>query len=274
MSTTVIISQLYIYPVKSLPGLAVSKLPLDRLGAVDDRRYMLVDEAGKFVSQRQHANLALVNMQEHAEGWLIAFPNGESRVLKREGDMDVPVEVTIWNDTCPAFDQGDKWAEWFSAGLGKSIRLVYTPKEISRRIDPDYCIQDRYVSFVDGYPLMITSESSLAKINQHLEQPITMQRFRPSIVVKGSEAFAEDDWQLLVLSNNKLPNNELSLVKPCARCVIPTINLETAQKEKVVWQILQKLRQAENGKIYFGQNTIHQYEGVLHIGEELSVVRK
>ena len=271
MSSSVVISQLFIYPIKSFPGLSVTSLPLDKLGAIDDRRYMLVDENGKFVSQRQHANLALTKLEQHADGWLVSFPESTkqttSRLLLREGIKDRLVSVTIWNDTCQAFDQGDEWADWFSEGLGKLVRLIYTPKEIKRRIDSDYCSQDRHVSFTDGYPLLVTTESSLEEINQHLDIPIAMQRFRPNIVVKGSEAFAEDNWKSI-----KSAENELALVKPCSRCVIPTINLQTAKKEKVVWQTLQKLRQAEDGKIYFGQNAIHQHDGRLHVGDVLEVV--
>ncbi len=267
MSSSVVISQLFVYPIKSFPGLSVSSLTLDSLGAINDRRYMLVDESGKFVSQRQHANLALVSLEQHVDGWQVKFPESEPRILPVEGQIEQLINVTIWSDSCEVYDQGDDWAEWFSAALGKPVRLVYTPKDIQRRIDPDYCSQDRHVSFTDGYPLLVTSVSSLQEINSHLDISITMQRFRPNVVVSGSNAFAEDNWQYL-----KSSDNELALVKPCSRCVIPTINLETAQKEKVVWQTLQKLRQAEDGKIYFGQNAIHQHEGVLHVGNRLEII--
>lgn len=266
MTETVTISQLYIHPIKSFPGLSVNSLTLDSLGAINDRRYMLVDENGKFITQRQYASLALIELKQHDQGWQIRFPECEPKLLPFAGTIHSERQVTIWNDSCKAFDQGDEWAAWFSDKLDKPVRLVYTPENINRRVDPDYCPENRHVSFTDGFPLLVTSESSLEAINEELKQPITMQRFRPNIVITGADAFAEDNWYAL-----KSENNEFQLVKPCSRCVIPTINLQTAGKEKAVWQALQQLRQADDGKIYFGQNAIHQHEGELHVGDQLLI---
>ncbi len=267
MTISVTVSQLFIHPVKSLPGLSVPSLQLDRIGAVGDRRYLLVDAEGKFLSQRQESRLALIHLAEGEGGWLLSCEGGGQRFLPKVGVQNHKVTVTVWNDSCEAFDQGDAWAAWFSAFLGKPARLVYTPPEIERRIDRNYCADERHVSFADAYPLLVVSESSLNEINRHLSHPIGINRFRSNVVVTGSAAFAEDGWRALAFGENRL-----ALVKPCSRCVIPTINPATAGKEREVWLVLEKLRKRADGKIYFGQNAIHQQPGELRVGDKLAVV--
>lgn len=264
----VTISGLYIYPIKSCAGIAVDSLHLDAMGATHDRRYMLVDEQGVFVTQRQQAALVHIGVAVHEQGWMITLPDIGEKVLPFQGVSQQPTPVKVWSDTFVAYDQGDEWAALFSCFLGKPVRLVYTGLQTERQIDAAYCETARPVSFADGFPLLLANESSLRVLQEYLmgklESPLVMMRFRPNIVVKGAGAWAENQWKQLHI--NVLV---LSLVKPCSRCVIPTINLQSANKEPVIWKALETFCKADDGKVYFGQNLIHQSNGILRIGDEV-----
>lgn len=263
---SVSISQLWVYPIKSCQGVQVDTLLLDALGAADDRRYMLVDENGVFVTQRQFASLVLISIIRHEQGWLITLPDGLSRVLPAVGLTEQIVDVVVWGDSFSAFDQGDQWAQFFSIFLQRNVRLIYTDSHTSRCINNQYSPEKRQVNFADGFPLLIVNKSSLDLINQHLDIPITAERFRPNIVVVGAPAFAEQAWKILIADDVML-----ALVKPCSRCVIPTINLSTAKKEKRVWQVLEQLCKKEDGAVYFGMNVIHSNNATLSIGQCLTI---
>jgi uncharacterized protein YcbX len=258
------ISKLYIYPIKSCAAIAVNTMPLDTQGAANDRRYMLVDESGQFITQRQYSRLVFVNVEAHQQGWLITLPDIGVKILPLHGVVNQSIRVKVWSDTFDAYDQGDEWADFFSSFLGKKVRLVFSHSNTERRIDPHYCKTARPVSFADGFPLLLTNESSLAVLNERLENPVDMLRFRPNIVVKGAAAFAENAWETL-----HAPHIQLSVVKPCSRCVIPTINPHTAKKEPAVWQALEAFCKGDDGKVYFGQNVIHKSTGILTVGDAL-----
>lgn len=269
----VVISGLYIYPIKSCAAIAVDSMMLDELGAANDRRYMLVDEYGQFLSQRQCPQLVHVQVRFHAEGWQVTLPAGNSRILPREGLMQDQVAVTVWSDTFSAYHQGDEWAGFFSDFLGKKVRLVFAANNTARRIDPRYCQTVQPVSFADGFPLLLANEQSLHVLNTQLHEPIHMLRFRPNIVVRGAAAFEENSWLHLRTRHEGNALLDLAVVKPCSRCVIPTINPDTAKKQPEVWKALAALCKGEDGNVYFGQNVIHNSIGRLSIGDELQIVR-
>lgn len=260
----IVISGLSIYPIKSCAGIALDTMLLDELGATYDRRYMLVDEQGQFITQRQYARLVHVDIESHQQGWLISLPGVGAKVLPLEGSTLQTMKVTVWSDTFPAYDQGDEWAALFSSFLGKKVRLVFSSVNTARRIDAQYSREARPVSFADGFPLLLANESSLAVLNNALENPVDMLRFRPNIIVRGAPAFAENQWQVV-----HTQNVGLAVVKPCSRCVIPTINPQTAQKQPAIWRVLELFCKASDGKVYFGQNVIHQSNGVLTVGDTL-----
>ena len=265
------VKALYIYPVKSLSGLSVSEISLDSLGAINDRRYMLVDESGRSVSQRRHAKLVLATVDQQGDDWLVTLPELGSKRLPKKGSVEIELAVEVWGDELTAFDQGDAWAEWFSQYLELSVRLVYIPAEPLRLIDKDYSPAKRFVSLTDGYPLLLTSLSSLLAINNELEQKIEINRFRPNIVIDGIKPFAEMQWKTVSFGDVIF-----DLVKPCSRCVVPTIDPQTAKKQKDVWPVLERLCKGAGKKVYFGQNMIHRLNGeekqTVRVGQKRDVI--
>jgi uncharacterized protein YcbX len=177
-------------------------------------------------------------------------------------------EVAIWRDHVGAIDQGDAIARWFTTFLGFRCRLVRQADEAVRLVDPTYATSPTdQVSFVDGYPLLLISEESLADLNARLEQPVPMQRFRPNVVVRGApHAYAEDDWRDLCIGD--VPH---SGVKTCARCVIPHTDQLTPERRHEPLATLTSYRRIERG-VVFGQNVIHHSRGTLRVGDPVSVL--
>lgn len=258
------ISRLFYYPVKSLQGIEVNRLKFDKFGAVNDRRFMLVDKAGNFVTQRQHPILALVKISAVEGGYQVFMPDVGDFFLPMRGERHEQMTVTVWDDALNAYVQPE-WTSRFTHYLGAETQLVYMADDAERGIDKDYCEQHRVVSFVDGFPLLFCTEGSLNFLNENLKQSIDIERFRPNVVVSGVEAFSEMQWQSLEVKGHKF-----DAVKPCSRCVIPTINPQTAQRQPEVFKALQQFCKGEDGNVYFGQNVIHSdCDAEIAVGDEL-----
>lgn len=261
-----ILSAIYIYPVKSCLGIAVNSARLDTWGLEWDRRWMVVDANGCFLTQRQLPRMALVETALNSEALCLKAPNMPELRLPLSGEIGEEVNVRVWQDRCQAVDQGDKASEWFSSFLGaKSIRLVRMSKNFVRPVDPNYAPQDAQVSFADGFPLLIISEASLAKLNSRLEKPIPMNRFRPNLVVTGCEPFSEDNWYTV-----RIGNMVFNGVKLCRRCVITTVDQATGSCGKEPLLTLATFRRVSDG-IIFGQNLVHAGVGELQVGNSISL---
>lgn len=211
---------------------------------------MLIDERGRFLSQRELPQMALLEVRL-GEGHLeVEDRRGGRSVLDigTEPPSGSSIAVTIWGDQCEAVPVSVSADRWFSEVLGQNCRLVYMPDESFRPVDPEYSIGAESVSFADGFPYLIIGEASLGDLNQRLSEPIEMLRFRPNLVFSGGEPFEEDQWQ-----NFTIGSAHFRAAKPCARCQIPTIDLQTGQPGKEPLRTLAGFRR-QNRKIMFGMN--------------------
>ncbi len=259
------IQSLHIYPIKSLGGILLQSSTLLGRGLEFDRRWMLVDSNGIFITQRTNPKLVLLSPQilknelsvySTITGERLAIPilaTGES------------VEVTVWEDAVQAIEVSKEASSWFSGQLNMPVRLVYMPQSTSRFIDKAYAHNLEVVSFADAYPLLLTNEASLDDLNTRLKSKVDMLRFRPNIVVNGNFPFEEDNWSVLHIGNTKI-----EVVKQCARCVVVNINPNNAAKEKEVLQTLATYRKKAN-KVYFGVNALVRQTGEIKVGDELVV---
>jgi uncharacterized protein len=263
----VTLTELYVYPVKSLRGLAVEQWEVDEFGFRHDRRWMVVGANGVALTQRDLPRMALITPALTGSTLQLGAPGLSA--LSVECDDTAPRRpVRVWNDTVDAVDCGEPAAEWLSAFLGQPVRLVYMPDDSFRRVDPAFSPEHRRVSFADAYPFLLITQESLDGLNGRLAQPIEMRRFRPNLVVKGAaHPHAEDDWTRVTIGDITF-----DLVKQCIRCAVPTVNPETGVKgenPKSPTTTLATYRRF-NGKVYFGQNLIHRSTGKLSRGLEVS----
>ena len=261
------LSSLIYYPIKACRGFEVDSAYVERMGLRHDRRMMVVTDQGKFLTQREHPRLAWVTPQWNDGMLILSAPNYDSIQVPIQS-MGIPWPVNIWKSKdVQAIDQGEEAADWFSDWLGASVRLVHLADGYIRRINEKYAVSpDDHTGFADGYPILLVSEESLCDLNSRLERPVSMNRFRPNLVVKGCEPFAEDLWKQI-----RIGEVELAVVKPCARCVVTTIDKETLEQGKEPLKTLGKYRKHELGAI-FGQNCIPLNEGGLRLGMNVEIL--
>ena len=259
------LTALTVYPIKSARGIAVSEWTVDDFGLQYDRRWMVVDRWGEFLTQRSHPRLALVSPSIEDGLLRIEAPGMRSLELPLEPSASGSTGVRVWRDTCRAAWLGERPAGWFSEFLGTSCGLVYMAGETVRPADPAYAPVGTRVSFADAFPFLLISEESLADLNRRLPDPLPMNRFRPNLVVAGTASYQEDRW-------NRIEINGLGLriVKPCARCVVTTTNQSTTERGKEPLRTLATYREV-NGKVMFGQNVVHERIGRLRAGDAVVI---
>lgn len=272
-SSSVVLAQLYTYPVKSCGALSHIRIALDIRGPVWDRRWMVVDTAGVFITQREFPRLALIQPQ-FVDGYLsLSAPGMDAIRLPLQRNAAPCRMVRVWKDTCEALDEGDDLAGWLSDYLHCGARLVRMADEYVRPVDPRYARYPAQTGFADAFPLLIVSEASLAELNRHLvargNAPIPMSRFRPNLVVSGCAAYAEDTWRTV-----RIGSVTLDIVKPCPRCVTTTVDQATGTIPDPAEPLaaLNTFRK-QDGKVMFAQNAIHRSVGVLAVGDLLVVER-
>lgn len=263
------VSQLYIYPIKSLGGIALNKAKVTDRGFQYDRRWMLVDHNNLFITQREIHQMALLKPALTDKGIKVTHSVKQSSyTISFNSFKNEFAAVTIWDDTCTAGFVSDQADVWFSSMLEIPCRLVYMPDETRRITDQRYTGEDSITSFSDAYPFLLIGQSSLDDLNNKLTEALPMNRFRPNIVFTGGEPYEEDMMHTFVISDITFHG-----VKLCARCVMTTIDQENSATGKEPLKTLARYR-SKDKKIMFGQNLSHEGLGEIKIGDELQVVKR
>ncbi|MBM4171930.1 MAG: MOSC domain-containing protein [Ignavibacteria bacterium] len=260
------LTEIKIYPVKSLGGISLTESEVTSRGFKYDRRWLLVDENGKFITQRTYPLMSHINVEIKEKK--LVFSNkhtNESLSISLKPEYNEQKEVIIWNDKVVA-EYVDKNAdEWFSEMLKVKCSLVYMPENTNRFVDSKYAHNNEIVSFADAYPFMIIGQESLNDLNNKLEEKIPMDRFRPNLVFCGGEPFDEDKWKSF-----KIREIRFYPVKPCSRCVVTTIDQNTGIKNVEPLRTLATYRTINN-KVMFGQNLLHKGAGIIKVGDFLTI---
>jgi uncharacterized protein YcbX len=261
--------------VKSCAGIRYEQAELVERGLRYDRQWMVVDADNKFITQREEPTMALIKTAITNDALVLTAPEMPPLSIplaEREGER---YDVTVWKDSPQALDEGDEAAQWLSAFLQREARLVRIPESTKRLTSTEYTPIPGTLSFADGYPLLFISEGSLEDLNSRLaargKDPITMNRFRPNVVVGGCDPYAEDDWQRI-----RVGEIAFDVVKPCARCAITTVDQSRGVSPDVKEPLatLATYRRGKNGGAMFGQNVLHRNLGVLRVGDTIEVIRE
>jgi len=262
------ISQLYIYPIKSLGGIALNEAIITDRGFQYDRRWMLVDHNNLFISQREVHQMALMKLALTDNGVQVTHSvKQSSHTIPFHTAKNEFAAVTIWDDTCTGQFVSDAADEWFSTMLEIPCRLVYMPDNTHRITDQRYTSENSITSFSDAYPFLLIGQASLDDLNSRLAEPLPMNRFRPNIVFTGGEPYREDMMHTFTIGNITFYG-----VKLCARCVMTTINQDNGTTGKEPLKTLARYR-FKNNKIMFGQNLAHKGLGEIRVGDELVVTK-
>jgi hypothetical protein len=289
------ISEINIYPVKSLRGIALDEAVVEKRGLRNDRRWMLTDRNGYFFTQRELPHMAAIRISLNRRGLVASAPGVENLRMPQHPEVKLRQHVTIWQSEVEAHVYDRHVNEWFSEVLKRECRLVLMPDTTERHVNTRFDRGADIVSFADGYPLLLIGEGSLEEVNRRIEaskdalagkvpafHSIPMNRFRPNLVVRGSEAFAEDGWARIRVGEAKF-----RVVKPCARCVITTVDqakgefdgkepLATMASFRLAKQVFpetyESYGQTANG-VLFGENLIPENPGVaIRVGDEVEVL--
>lgn len=260
------IHSLYIYPVKSLAGVQVESFDMDDFGPAGDRRWMIVDEERRFVTQRNYPQLARLQARFSGGRVEVDIP-GEGVFVLQSTEETLP--VLVWRDWVKARVGAGEANDALSRFCGESFRFVFMPEETFRRVDENRVGEYRRVGFADGFPFLITNLASLEELNSRLEQAVEMRRFRPNIVLEGAEPWAEDEWREL-----QIGARQFRLVKPCSRCIMTTVDPDRGVKDPSAQPLrtLTGYRRTDEGVI-FGMNAIHDQPGHIRVGDPVRIVK-
>ena len=268
MSVTV--QSLHVYPVKGMRGIEVSEARATERGLEHDRRWMVVDLAGEFFTQRSHPRLATIWTELLADTLELSAPDAGSVYIPLVPRATVPARVRVWNSICDALPASSEADAWLSEYLGKPCRLVYMPETTRRASNPAYAGEgERLVGFADGYAYLATNLASLADLNTRLaargHPPLPMNRFRPNIVVAGAPAYAEDGWGEL-----RIGGAVLRAAKPCGRCEVTTTDQSTGEvRGPEPLATLATYRTSEEFGVMFGLNLVALEAGMVRRGDRV-----
>lgn len=262
-----VLSEIWIYPVKSLGGIKIDQGVVLKKGLQHDRRWMLVDAQGLAMTQRVFHEMALFRPEISGDTILIRYIKSGKMISSIEFDTSHSFtkqsQAQIWNDKILVGEVDPGVSAWFSRHLGIPCKLVAFPEANPRAVDPEYAVGDDHVSLADAYPFLAIGKASLDDLNRRLDEPVGMNRFRPNLVFTGGEPFAEDHWGRLTIGS--VP---FAAVKKSARCILTTVDQNTGIRGPEPLRTLSTFRKVDN-KVFFGQNMIALGEGILTVGDPI-----
>lgn len=258
-----VVKELYIYPVKSLAGIYVQTARAEEMGFENDRRWMLIDEENQLITQREHPKLSQFYPQIKGDKIEISHYDSIHEFLINE-KLDEPIFSKVWDDESKVVEVNKATSRWFSKELGFGCKLVKIINKGDRKHDSSRLNQTFDVSLADAYPYLLIGSESLDQLNEKLKEKITMQRFRPNIVISTVVAHEEDFFDTFLIGNLKFKN-----AKPCGRCVMVNNNPQTASVSKEPLKTLSTYR-TSNNNVYFGTNILCLNEGKIAVGDVLS----
>ncbi|MBA5761522.1 MOSC domain-containing protein [Vibrio sp. 404] len=264
MATTTL-SQINVYPVKSVGGITLSNAWVEKQGLMFDRRFMLALSDGSMVTARKYPQMVKVNSLLTPNGLRFTSPNQPPLTIRYSDFKMQPTPATVWGDTFEAYTTTDEADDWFSHVVGKKVELLFSGEQSTR-------VREKLghnVSFADGYPLLIISQGSLDELNRRSDEQHSMDQFRTNLVASGSEPFIEDSWKRI-----RIGEVEFEAVKPCERCILTTVDVQSGKfrPSKEPLKTLSEFRANEWGGVFFGQNLVAKNEGMIRAGDEIVVL--
>jgi len=279
------VKEINIYPIKSCKGISLQRAKIGPYGFENDRRWMLYNtETNRFLTQRQHPQMALVTPRFEGEHLCLDFPALETLRIpisgKEQKQGPIVQEIGLWKASVRGVDEGDEVAEWFKQAIRVkfAVRLIRLCDNHDRQVPEDYAQKDmkkekQLVSFADGFPFLVISEDSLTDLNSRMEKPLPMKRFRPNIVINGCEPFEEDVWQKV-----KIGSTVFRHVKKCTRCKLTTVDPDQGEFAgddplKTLRTYRKGLLEGAKDEVCFGQNLIHEnIGGEVQVGQTVEIL--
>ena len=263
-----LLDAIHLFPLKSCAPLTLGMAHVEARGLVGDRRWMVVDANGTFVTGRQQPRLTLVRAVADGDALVLSAPGHSSLRVPAPAATGARVDTSVWDTPVRPLLADARAHAWISEFLGAPMRLVHMDAQCERAVDPHYAEDGDTVSLADGFPLLLLSAASVDALNARLAQPVSVLRFRPNLVVANTLAHAEDTWRRV-----RIGDVEFDVVKPCTRCVFTTVDFERGEFDPTgePLRTLIKYRRTPAG-VTFGQNLIPRGAGVVRVGDEVDVL--
>lgn len=263
------LSQLYIHPVKSMRGLALSHAQVATSGLAFDRIFMVTEPDGTFITARQYPQMVLFTPAILHDGLYLSAPDGTSANIRFTDFQPTPAATEVWGNHFTALIAPDEINSWLSGFFSRPVQLRWVGEALTRRVKHH---EEVPLSFADGFPFLLTNEASLRDLQNRCPASVKMTQFRPNIVVAGAQAWEEDTWQVV-----RIGDITFDVAKPCSRCIFTTVSPEKGRKHPAGEPLatLQSFRTAQdNDDVDFGQNLIARNSGIIRIGDELEVLAR
>jgi uncharacterized protein YcbX len=260
------LDHIVVYPIKSARGTPLTEAELDTTGPVLDRRWMLVDKDGRFLSQRRIAALALITPRFGGGALTVAAPGLAPLAISAWQGEGEWIPVRLWRDhlTLPA--PSSDYDEWFSTALRETCRLVHLPSSVLRPVEAPFDRDPWRVSLADAYPLLVLGQGSIDTLNEKLPEPIEFDRFRPNFVIGNIQPHEEDSWKKI-----RVGDVEIAVVKPCARCSTVLVDQATGERGLEPLRTLAQYRRKPTS-VVFAQNGLVTKPGLVRVGDPVIVL--
>ncbi len=263
-----VLTDIFIYPIKSCKGIRLDSCELDSYGFVHDRRYILVDESGEQMTAREFPSMVLIEPKIIEDGLVIDAPGMSTFTLV--GTSGKLSFVTVWESTVEAMDCGDDAADWFGAYLKTPCRLLKMHEGFKRSVEPEHRISNDHFTFADAFPFLLLSKASVNDISERVGENMIVERFRPNILISGVNAFEEDSLHEIQIG--EIP---FYLARPSGRCILTTVDPHTGIKGKEPLKTLSEYRKSPDGKVLFGMNVIHRKKsGQITVGSPVQILKR
>ena len=262
------VTDISIYPIKSCRGISLPNAVVEQRGLACDRRFMLVDAKGRFVTQREQPRMASISVRQTGDGYLVEVPGQDALTLPRELESARDCQVRVQRDALDAHLAGPEINRWFTRFMGMDCGLAYMAEHHHRAVRHRSAHFDDEVSFADGAPLLLISEASLADLNARLAEAVSIRRFRPNLVVTADNAYDEDGWGRI-----RVGEAEFDVAWQCSRCILTTVDPDTGVRDErgEPLETLKTYRRV-NGPVMFGQNLIPRKLGEIRVGNEVEIL--
>jgi uncharacterized protein len=260
MSTIHVVTEIYIYPVKSLAGISCQQALTEEMGFEHDRRWMLIDAENKHVTQREFPIMSQFYPQISDGKISITFKDQKHEFSINE-DLGISIKTNVWDDKTQVTEVSKSTSEWFTKHLGFECKLVRINKTGDRKHESSRLKETFNVSLADGYPYLLIGSESLDFLNEKLEEKITIKRFRPNIVISSMSAHEEDDYTTFKIGEVQFKN-----VKPCGRCIMVNNDPQKGIIKKEPLKTLSKYRNVNNS-VLFGTNIVSLNSGIINVGD-------
>ncbi|MGF1696537.1 YcbX family protein [Vibrio lamellibrachiae] len=259
------LSQINVYPVKSVGGISLSSSWVELQGLSFDRRFMLATSDGTMVTARKFPQMVKVSASLLPQGFIFTAKGKDPLKLSYSDFKQQETTATVWKDSFTAYTTTDAADDWFSDIVGQNVELLYCGEQSNR-------IREKIghnVSFADGYPLLLISEASLEELNRRSPESHVMEQFRTNLVISGTEPFAEDSWKTI-----RIGEVVFDIVKPCERCILTTVDTNKGEfrTSKEPLKTLISFRSDESGGVFFGQNLVARNEGVITADDQVEII--